>query len=171
MCLVCFFSWSSGKSFSSLDPTNDYGDTEGGFDIAWLSQWYAFPYLHTGFLCSPGCPGTCNVDQAGLKLHMAPLPEFLIKDAYYHPWPYLLFRNLHRMLPFPVFKALGILPNSVYNTVKRLSQMGLKIGWIEFRIFISINWKLITILHDWLLNQTSFEICMIMWNENNFLVK
>jgi hypothetical protein len=29
-------------------------------------------FLETGFLCSPGCPGTHSVDQAGLELRTLP---------------------------------------------------------------------------------------------------
>jgi hypothetical protein len=30
--------------------------------------------FETGFLCSPGCPGTHSVDQAGFELRNAPAP-------------------------------------------------------------------------------------------------
>jgi hypothetical protein len=33
---------------------------------------FFFFFLETGFLCSPGCPGTHFVDQAGLKLRNLP---------------------------------------------------------------------------------------------------
>jgi hypothetical protein len=33
---------------------------------------FCFCFLETGFLCSPGCPGTHAVDQAGLKLRNSP---------------------------------------------------------------------------------------------------
>jgi hypothetical protein len=29
-------------------------------------------FFEIGFLCSPGCPGTCSVDQAGLELRNPP---------------------------------------------------------------------------------------------------
>jgi hypothetical protein len=31
-----------------------------------------FWFFETGFLCSPGCPGTHSVDQAGLELRNPP---------------------------------------------------------------------------------------------------
>jgi hypothetical protein len=33
---------------------------------------YLFLFFETGFLCSPGCPETYSVDQAGLKLRNLP---------------------------------------------------------------------------------------------------
>jgi hypothetical protein len=33
---------------------------------------FLFWFFETGFLCSPGCPGTHSVDQAGLKLRNLP---------------------------------------------------------------------------------------------------
>jgi hypothetical protein len=33
---------------------------------------YLFWFFETGFLCSPGCPGTHSVDQAGLELRNPP---------------------------------------------------------------------------------------------------
>jgi hypothetical protein len=35
------------------------------FLFVWLVGWFWF--FETGFLCSPGCPGTHFVDQAGLE--------------------------------------------------------------------------------------------------------
>ena len=33
-----------------------------------MSEDFCFVFFKTGFLCSPGCSGTCSVDQAGLEL-------------------------------------------------------------------------------------------------------
>jgi hypothetical protein len=34
--------------------------------------FFVFLFFETGFLCSPGCPGTHSVDQAGLELRNPP---------------------------------------------------------------------------------------------------
>jgi hypothetical protein len=34
--------------------------------------FFFFGFFETGFLCSPGCPGTHSVDQAGLKFRNSP---------------------------------------------------------------------------------------------------
>ena len=36
-------------------------------------QCYDFFFFETGFLCSPGCPGTHSIDQAGLELRNLPV--------------------------------------------------------------------------------------------------
>jgi hypothetical protein len=46
-------------------------------------------------LCSPGCPGTHFIDQAGLKLTQKSaclsLPSAGIKGVCHHAWPFLWF--------------------------------------------------------------------------------
>jgi hypothetical protein len=49
-----------------------------GSSTALISWWFSFffffffRFFETGFLCSPGCPGTHSVDQAGLELRNPP---------------------------------------------------------------------------------------------------
>jgi hypothetical protein len=42
------------------------------FVVGWLVGWLVDWFFETGFLCSPGCPGTHFVDQVGLKLRNLP---------------------------------------------------------------------------------------------------
>lgn len=48
-------------------------------------------------MCSPGCPKTCFVDQAVLKLRDLPAPASWnagIKGLYHHAWPFFLMLGL-----------------------------------------------------------------------------
>jgi hypothetical protein len=56
------------------------------FGLVWF--WFWFWFLDKVSLCSPGCPGTCSVDQAGLKLKRSTclcLPSAGIKRMHHHP--------------------------------------------------------------------------------------
>ena len=39
-----------------------------GWLVGWVFLFFVFVFLDSIFLCSPGCPGTHSLDQAGLEL-------------------------------------------------------------------------------------------------------
>jgi hypothetical protein len=41
-------------------------------NLVFVFVLFCFVYFEAGFLCSPGCPGTHFVDQAGLELRNLP---------------------------------------------------------------------------------------------------
>jgi hypothetical protein len=50
-------------------PWGDEGRRDGCFVLV---LFFCFWFFETGFLCSPGCPGTHSEDQAGLELRDPP---------------------------------------------------------------------------------------------------
>jgi hypothetical protein len=67
------------------------------FDIVTATDFYFFIFLFLVFrdrvsLCSPGCPGTHFVDQAGLELGNPPASASAgIKGMHHHAWPEFYF--------------------------------------------------------------------------------
>jgi hypothetical protein len=50
----------------------------GFIGLLFVLFFFVFCFLKTGFLCSPGCPGTHSVDQAGLELRNLPAFAFQV---------------------------------------------------------------------------------------------